>query len=192
VRALSIALADSAGVLPAFWLHLRADARLEKGAEFFFSIHLPARHPHTQPPNHPPTTHFTPSKHPPPTYLVRLAAWPGQIILKRKKIGKKLRGLGEVKRKKKNLPSTFSCTIFSHSLFLSLGKLWPYWIFSTFFRCRQRRCFFFFLGRLFFFFFLAKCRRFLWAVFSPSFCRVAQKLISLFSFFLLCAHINCT
>jgi len=28
---------NSAGVLPAFRLYLRADARLEKGAEFFFS-----------------------------------------------------------------------------------------------------------------------------------------------------------
>jgi len=61
------------------------------------------------------------------------------------------------------------------ALSIALGKLWPYWIFSTFFfRCRR-------LGRLFFF--LAKCRRFLWAVYSPSFFRVAQMLISLFSLF---------
>jgi len=120
VRALSIALADSAGVLPAFWLHLRADARLEKGAEFFFSIHLPARHPHTQPPNHPPTTHFTPSEHPPPTYLVRLAALPGQIILKRKKIGKKFKRVGGGKKKKEKPPEhIFMYNFFSFALSLS-------------------------------------------------------------------------
>lgn len=119
---------NSAGVLPAFRLYLRADARLEKGAEFFFPAHFlaaatAAHPPTTQSP--PPATQ--PSSHPPsPTYLVRLSALPRQIILKRLwggrgKWSKKFKSVGKKvgKTSRVHFHVQFFSLSLSHSLSLS-------------------------------------------------------------------------